>query len=107
MRLVGITANKPPALDSPACVEASVKLTLEDGTQKTFKPYEVDSVSAVAPELPTFTSFKFNNKFNEQLIGDSEGIIGEDGIISLKVIGIGRRLTASFKTSDEGASKSA
>ncbi len=84
--------------------ETGVKLTLEDGTQKTFKPYEVDSVSAVAPELPTFTSFKFNNKFNEQLIGDSEGIIGEDGIISLKVIGIGRRLTASFKTSDEDAS---
>ncbi|MBO4641568.1 MAG: CotH kinase family protein [Bacteroidaceae bacterium] len=84
--------------------ETGVKLTLEDDTKKTFKPYEVDSVSTIAPEFPTFTSFKFNNKFNDQLIGDSEGVISEDGTINLTVIGIGRRLTASFKTSSDDAS---
>ncbi len=53
--------------------------------------------------LPEFESFKFNNKFNDQLYTDAEGIIDhEAGKINVTVSAIGKRLTPSFKL-PEGA----
>ncbi|MBQ6749461.1 MAG: CotH kinase family protein [Bacteroidaceae bacterium] len=52
-------------------------------------------------EMPSITSFKFNNKFNDQVFTDAEGEIGEDGIIRVKVAGIGKWLTPSFQLSDK------
>jgi hypothetical protein len=53
-------------------------------------------------DLPTITSFKFNNKYNYQVVSDAYGVITDDGI-TVEVSGIGKRLTASFKASDETA----
>lgn len=53
--------------------------------------------------LPQFESFKFNNKFNDQLYTDAEGTIDhEAGKIDVTVSCIGKRLTPSFKL-PEGA----
>ena len=50
---------------------------------------------------PKMESFKFNNKFNDQLFTDAEGVIDSiNGKISVKVGCIGKRLTPSFKLSD-------
>ena len=50
---------------------------------------------------PKMESFKFNNKFNDQLFTDAEGVIDSiNGKISVKVGCIGKRLTPSFKVSD-------
>lgn len=55
-------------------------------------------------ERPKFESFKFNNKFNDQLYTDAEGDINEQtGEITAEVGCIGKRLTPSFKLTD-GAS---
>lgn len=52
-------------------------------------------------ELPTFTSYKFNNKFNYQVFTDVEALTPSDKEIHLSVAGIGKRLTASFTLPDE------
>lgn len=54
-------------------------------------------------EMPSFTSYKFNNKFNYQLPAD---VVAEDATasaINVPVGGIGKWLTASFQFSHEGA----
>ncbi len=53
-------------------------------------------------DLPTITSFKFNNKYNYQVVTDAFGVITDDDI-TVEVSGIGKRLTASFHASDETA----
>ena len=66
-----------------------------------YAAYEVDSLSYVAPELPEFNSFKFNNKFNPHIIGDAIGVYEEDSLITLQVVGIGKTLRPSFKLDDD------
>ena len=52
-------------------------------------------------EKPQFLSYKFNNKFNDQLYTDAEGEIDhENGIINVEVGCIGKRLTPSFQLPD-------
>ena len=53
-------------------------------------------------ELPTISSFKFNNKYNYQVVTDALGVISDDSI-TVEISGIGKRLTASFNASDENA----
>ena len=54
-------------------------------------------------DLPVFESFKFNNKFNDQLQIDADGVIDNtNNTIDLSVGCIGKRLTPSFKV-PEGA----
>ena len=55
-------------------------------------------------DLPTIESFKFNNKYNYQVVTDADGVFndGRDSI-TVEVSGIGKRLTASFTASDENA----
>lgn len=51
-------------------------------------------------ELPAFASYKFNNKFNAQIMADA---IAEDpsaDTLRLPVLGIGKRLTASYQLPD-------
>lgn len=53
-------------------------------------------------KLPNFESYKFNNKFNDQLFTDAEGVI--DSInhkVTVAVGCIGKRLTPSFKLPDD------
>jgi hypothetical protein len=53
------------------------------------------------PELPEFTSFKFNNKFNPHLHQDVEAVLDGSSTISLTLNAIGKRLTPSFRLSDK------
>ena len=54
-------------------------------------------------DLPTFDSFKFNNKFNDQLFDDAEGTIDNvNNKVTATAAVIGKRLIPSFKL-PEGA----
>ena len=64
---------------------------------------DIKSIDHQLPkELPIFTSYKFSNKYNYQVYTDAVGTITDDRV-SVKVAGIGKRLTASFALSDENA----
>ncbi|MBQ0048755.1 MAG: CotH kinase family protein [Bacteroidales bacterium] len=52
-------------------------------------------------DLPAFESFKFNNKFNDQLHTDADGVV-DSCTVDVAVACIGKRLTPSFKL-PEGA----
>ena len=80
----------------------STTLTLIDDKVVTYSRSEYDSLSNFGPAMPTFTSFKFNDKFNEQLTEDFEGDIMGNTIL-VDVMAIGKNLTPSFKTSDSKA----
>ena len=71
------------------------------GQTFTYTLTDVERVSEEAPtDFPTFESFKFNNKFNDQLFTDCEGEIVADTVF-LTVAAIGKRLTPSFKVADD------
>jgi len=80
-------------------VETSEGITITTIADTTFSyiPLEVDSITTVSPELPSFGSFKFNNKFNHHIIEDAQGVFYGDTLITLNVVGIGKTLTPSFK----------
>ena len=62
---------------------------------------EIASIKTEAPtDLPTITSFKFNNKFNDQIFSDCIGEINSNDI-NLTVPAIGKYLTPSIKVSDK------
>jgi len=68
--------------------------------------YSMDDIALEADtpikELPTIATFKFNNKYNYQVVTDAVGVITNDSI-TVEISGIGKRLTASFSVSDENA----
>lgn len=79
-----------------------VSLKLTGDTVWTFMDTRLASEDTVMyAALPEFESFKFNNKFNDQLYTDADGEILDDSI-HLRVGCIGKRLTPSFKV-PEGA----
>lgn len=70
--------------------------TALDGSRYSFAQENVISCGDEEPrELPSITSFKINNKYNYQVIGDAIGVI-DGNIITVQVLGIGKRLTPSF-----------
>ena len=78
-----------------------VILTTTDGEEHVYRLSLIDSVSVYPPEdMPVFTSFKFNNKYNDQVFTDAIGEIEGDSVIRLTVSAIGKRLTPSFQFSD-------
>ncbi len=52
--------------------------------------------------LPSFTSFKFNNKYNNEIYQDVDAVIGEDSVTA-SVAAIGKTLVPSFRISDDAA----
>lgn len=73
--------------------------TALDGSCYSYPQGNVLSCSDELPrELPSISSFKVNNKFNYQVITDATGAINGD-VITLQVLGIGKRLTPSFSLS--------
>ena len=71
------------------------------GETFTYALSDVESVSEEAPsDFPTFESFKFNNKFNDQVFTDAIGEIVEDTVF-VTISAIGKRLTPSFKVPDD------
>ena len=80
-----------------------ITITARDGKVYTYSTDSIASMTeAPVKELPTFTSFKFQRKFNHQLVSDAAGII-TDNDIHIQVAGIGKRLTATFELSDPQA----
>lgn len=80
-----------------------ISYTALDGTVYS---YPLDSIASIdeelTKELPVFTSYKFNNKYNYQVYTDAVGTITNDEV-NIEVAGIGKRLTASFSLSDDKA----
>lgn len=82
--------------------ETNGELVIETNIGQTFTyPLtDVASYSDQAPtNFPTFESFKFNNKFNDQLFTDAEGEMNGDTVF-VTISAIGKRLTPSFKLPD-------
>ncbi len=81
----------------------SVKITtLNGGPEFKYARYEVDSLSVALPaNLPTFESYKINNKFNPHLVGDAVGVFVGDSLVTINPVCIGKRLKPSFKIDDD------
>lgn len=78
-------------------------ITLINDSVVSFPTAEIDSVGHTLPQqLPNFTSFKFNNKYNDQVFTDIEAEVGAD-TLRLSVGAIGKWLTPSFQVSDDRA----
>ena len=78
-------------------------ITVADGTSYQYRTSDIKSIdNAPTKDLPAITSYKFNNKYNYQVISDAVGTIDGDKII-VDVLGIGKWLTASFELSDDQA----
>lgn len=74
-----------------------------DGTVFSYSLEDVELIEdQLTKQLPELTSYKFNNKFNYQVITDATGVITGD-TVNVEVAGIGKRLTASFSLSDDNA----
>lgn len=75
---------------------------IKDGDVVHYTAEEYDSCSKVAPQLPTMTSFKFNNKYNPNLNVDAiaDSVTGN---MYFSLNAIGKWLTASFQLSDSKA----
>ena len=72
-----------------------------DGQTHTYPLSSVSRISEEAPtDFPTFESFKFNNKFNDQLFTDAMGEMRGDTVF-VTLAAIGKRLTPSFKVPDD------
>ncbi len=68
-----------------------------------FEVGEVVEVSNLVPDdLPAFSSYKFNNKYNSQVFTDVECQEPKEDCLSLSVGCIGKWLTASFQFTAEG-----
>ncbi len=62
---------------------------------------DIQDVTSEAPsDLPSFSSYKFNNKYNPQVFTDAEATDPTAQSINISVAGIGRWLTASFQVPD-------
>lgn len=68
-----------------------------------YSSQEVERVTKEGPSsLPNFTSFKFNNKYNDQVFTDVVATLGND-TIQATVGAIGKSLTPSFNLDQEDA----
>ncbi|MCQ2095785.1 MAG: CotH kinase family protein [Bacteroidaceae bacterium] len=79
----------------------NIYLTLPDTSIVIPKVHLVKETNEYHGQLPVFESFKFNNKFNDQLFEDVQGEIdNESNTVTLKATVIGKRLVPSFKVAD-------
>lgn len=85
--------------------EADGRLDVRLTTDTTFS-YNLSEVEAVTEEmpgeLPVFTSFKFNNKYNYNLFSDVQATVTSSRVVAT-VGAIGKRLTPSFTLSADDA----
>lgn len=83
--------------------DGNLNIIALDGSVYSYPMEDIESISEeLTKELPTITSYKFNNKYNYQVFTDATGVIDGDTIL-VEVAGIGKRLTASFSLSDDNA----
>ena len=90
-------------IQSQSQEDGNLTLVALDGTVYSYPLESIVSISGeLTKELPVFTSYKFNNKYNYQVYTDAVGNITDDAV-NIEVAGIGKRLTASFTLSDGNA----
>lgn len=90
-------------IQSLTTTDINVSITDINGKVYTYPLDDISAISEEAPyELPTITSFLFDNKYNYQVVTDAVGTIAEGEIIA-QVLGIGKWLTATFELSDSQA----
>ena len=77
-------------------------LTLFDGEKIDYTASDIDSVSHVLPEKPYLETFKFNDKYNDQLATDYEADTVEE-LLEFTIGAIGKSLTPSFSTYEDDA----
>ena len=85
-------------------VEANgqLRITVINDTTYCYDLDRIDSVCYHRPQnMPSFSSFKFNNKYNDQVFTDVEANIIGDSLITARVGAIGKWLTPSFQLSEE------
>ena len=82
------------------CYESDGTLNIRTVWEETIVYHNVAFVTEDVPERPYFTSFKFNDKFNDQLfndvVADIDSLTPAD-TLRMRVGCIGKRLTPSFK----------
>lgn len=79
-----------------------LRITLFTDSVVSYPLSEIDSLGSKPSRLPVFTSFKFNNKYNDQVYTDVEAIVSADSV-KAEVGAIGKRLTPSFKLDSDEA----
>ncbi len=99
----GVDAYATEDLDGGYYTEGEfLCMPLKDSEVIYYTAQEYKEVSTVAPSLPEFTSFKFNNKFNPNLHVDAIAENVESNMF-FSVNAIGKWLTPSFQLSDDNA----
>jgi len=87
--------------------DGTLTLTLADNATIAYSKEEYDSVAHHGPALPRLSSFKFNNKYNDEMPWDVEPTLPAGGVLPqslvLDVPSITKYLTPSFNTDTEGA----
>ena len=79
----------------------SLKITLTNDSVVGYALADLAQTTNEPPaNLPVFTSFKFNNKYNDQVYTDVIATLENDSTVTAVVPAIGKRLTPSFQTSD-------
>ncbi|MBQ8227317.1 MAG: CotH kinase family protein [Bacteroidaceae bacterium] len=89
-------------IKSQVQADGKLSITLISDSVISYNLSEVSSVGAPPTDLPTFTSFKFNNKYNDQVFTDVIATISADRVTAT-VGAIGKRLTPSFQMNMDNA----
>lgn len=92
----------PQYIASTQQTSKRLKITTTDGNEHVYRLSMVDSVFTHFTDtlMPKFDSYKFNNKFNDQVFTDALGEIEGDSLIRVTVGAIGKWLTPSFQIND-------
>ena len=78
--------------------DGSLVVSLRNDLRATFALSDVARYDATPPDtLPHFTSFKFNNKYNDQVFTDVFATLDGEDRVTAEVGAIGKRLTPSFQ----------
>ena len=78
------------------------RIVLENDSVISWSAGEVQAVSAEAPAYPQFTTFKLDDKLNDQLFRDVDAVV-TPGLVSASLSGIGKYLTPLFAMDKPGA----
>lgn len=79
-----------------------LRITLENDSVINYQKWDYDSISTVGPALPSLRTFKFNNKYNDEMPYDVEATEISENIV-LDVPSITKNLTPSFSVTSADA----
>ena len=75
-----------------------LRITVVSDTTYCYDLDRIDSICHERPkDMPSFASFKFNNKYNDQVFQDVEADIEGDSLITARIGAISKWLTPSFQ----------